>query len=129
MRGRRAARFLAPHLYPVRPLLDLLRLRDRDPQNAVLEHGLCLPGLDGEGQPERAREGAVRALRYVMVALLPLALLLLLTADRQGIVRNGHLDILLVEAGKFGGDLDFLIALADVDPGGQHSPFVSAERR
>jgi hypothetical protein len=64
-----------------------------------------------------------------MVALLPLALLLLLAADRQRIVRDGHFDILLVEAGKFGGDLDFLIALADVDPGGRHSPLVSAEQR
>ena len=52
--------------------------------------------------------------------LLVRALDLLLAPDRQHVIVERHLDILLSDAGQLGADFQLFFSLADIDAGHQH---------
>src|SRR5215207_10193633 len=106
------------HLDPTGALL-LLRFRQRDREHAVLKPGLNLLRLDRIRNPEAALEGAVRALDKVVVLLLVRTLGLLLPPDREHVIVERHLDVVLSDAGQLGADFQLLVGFAHIDVGHQ----------
>src|SRR5579885_2561421 len=74
------------------PLLRVGGFRQRDGQHALLEAGLDLVLIDAGRKLEGALERAEAALGPVVALLLLLLLLLLLSADRQHVIGDLHLD-------------------------------------
>src|SRR5579885_1150481 len=99
-------------------LLLLLRfgaLRQRNRQHAVTESGADVVAVDAIGKAEGALERAVGPLAHICILALLFLLLALLALDRQHVAVDGHFDVLLVHAGKLGGDLVDLVILRHVD--------------
>src|SRR6185369_5116014 len=76
------------------PRLDLLSLRDRQPEHAVLERRRSLVGLEAGRQRHRAAEGAAPDLLDEVRALIARALARGLAADRHRAVLDGDVDVL-----------------------------------
>src|SRR3972149_5603807 len=102
-------------------LFLLLRLRGlwkRHGEHAVLEACHDLIGVHAAWNLEGAMEGAVAALREVVVLLRLFPLLLLLAFDGEEAVGEFHVDIALIHAGELGRDLVLLVLFDDVRGGG-----------
>src|SRR5688572_6081864 len=76
--------------------LSLLGLRDLDLEDAVLEVGRHLAGVDPVGQAERAREASEGPLDAVEALALRLVLGLALTRDGENAVLDLDLDVALL---------------------------------
>ena len=91
-------------------------VRQRHGQYAVLERRRNLVAQHFDVERNTTLEGAIGALGIRVAPLLLFLLELFFTPDRQDVVGQRHLDVLLVETGQLGGDDDLVILLADVDP-------------
>src|SRR4051794_2824290 len=111
----------AADLDPALLLLRFGRLGQRHAQHAVLEGRLHLVGIDREGQADRAGKAAVGPLHHMVVLLLVLVRYLLFTPDRQNVIAQGDLDIVLVNARQLGDDLQVLVGFADINARHRHA--------
>src|SRR5688500_12025971 len=111
----------AADLDPALLLLRFSRLGQRHAQHAVLEGRLDLVGIDREGQADRAGKAAVGPLHHMVVLLLVLVRYLLFTPDRQNVIAQGDLDIVLVNARQLGEDLQVLVGFADINARHRHA--------
>src|SRR5262245_1068521 len=94
--------------------LDLLGLRNIQPQHAVGQRGLDLIGLDGARQADRPLERAEAALDAMVAAILVLALAAGLALDRQHVVLDRDLDFLGLQARQRRLDHKAILGLAQV---------------
>src|SRR3954447_6967238 len=111
----------AADLDPALLLLRFGRLGQRHAQHAVLEGRLHLVGIDREGQADRAGKAAVGPLHHMVVLLLVLVRYLLFTMDRQNVIAQGNLDIVLVNARQLDEDLQILVGFADINARHRHT--------
>src|SRR3954451_8992005 len=103
----------AADLDPALLLLRFGRLGQRHAQHAVLEGRLNLIGIEREGQADRAGKAAVGPLHHMVVLLLVPVRYLLFTPDRQNVIAQRDLDIVLVNARQLGEDLQILVGFAE----------------
>src|SRR5262249_55427901 len=92
-----------------------LVLRQRDVQHAVVEAGLDLVGVHRERQGQHAGEAAERPLLAVADALLRDHRLALALEGQLVAARDEDLQVIQVQSGKLGLDVDGLGLLPDVD--------------
>src|ERR1700730_2085872 len=127
---RRACAHRASPPAPVRAALrrfdlDLLRLvlfglRKLHREHPVPIGRLDLLGVDRRRQREGTLELAVPALPTVAAPLLDIGGPLPLTLDRQQVVGQGEMNVLLAEPRQLGGDHDLVLGLVHVRRGGPH---------
>ena len=67
-----------------------------------------------EGQSEDAAERSIAALHDVPVLVFFFALAFLFAGDDDPVAFDFELDVVLVDAGQFGGDLDGLVGFRDI---------------
>src|SRR5437763_181897 len=94
--------------------LALLGLRDPHLQDAAVEARLDRVGVDALGQRQRAAERAVRALDAEVALLLLLLLGLALTGDREDVVLDLDVHVLLGEPRKVGLQDEVLVGLDEI---------------
>src|SRR5947199_459979 len=97
--------------------LLLLRQRDRDLEDAVLEVGLRLIGAHPLGERDGAVELAVAALAAVDTPLVPLLLLAPLPVQHEVVVVDLQVDVLLLHPRQVGADHEVAAPLRDLDLG------------
>ena len=96
------------------------RLRDsglwhRDCEDALRHARANSLGFHAVGKLERARERSIATFNEIAILPLLLSLSLLFTADRQDVVRELDLDVLLLEARKLDGDCDIVLTFCNVE--------------
>ena len=96
-------------------LLRLRRFRQGDSQNAALVVSFDLLGVDAAGKLQRTAERTIATLGDVAVLGLLFLLFLLFALDRQDAVGKLKVDVLGIQARQFGGDLESLFLLDDID--------------
>src|SRR5215831_10614460 len=115
----RARRLVDFDLAPLLLSLRVCRLGDRDLEDAVLEGGGDIIGLDPVGKGQRALESAIGPLgpmQDVSLAFLLLLVFGLLHAlDRELVVAHSDVDVIFRDAGEFGGDRDHPFVFCNVD--------------
>src|SRR5688572_6580176 len=108
-------------LDPALLLLRFGRFGQSDSQHAVLEGRLNLIGIDREGQADRAGKAAVGPLHHMVVLLLVFVRYLLFTTDRQNVIGQRDLDVVLVDARQLDEDLQVLVGFADINARHRHA--------
>ena len=91
------------------------RFRHCHLENALRYVGLDRIGVDALRQLEGTLERAIAALDEPIVFVLLFFFGLFLTTDREQVVGQIDLDVLLFEARQFGGDFDLLVRLGHID--------------
>src|SRR3954451_11220485 len=104
-------------LDPATLALLLLRQRDRDLQDALLEVGLRLVGVGPRGQRDGAVELAVAAFAAVDPTLVLLLLLAPLPAQHEEVVVDLEMDVLPFHSRQVGADHEVAVPLRDLDLG------------
>lgn len=87
--------------------------RQRDHEHAVLERGFDLVFLNFSPERDLAFESAIEALAELAILVFDFSLFF--TADDQGAVIEQEFDILFLEAGKLGRDLNLLVGFGHFD--------------
>jgi hypothetical protein len=93
---------------------DFFALVEGDGENAVAQFGLDGAFVDLRGQGERALEAGPAAFDVEGAAVF-LGVFLALGGDGEDAVFEGHVDVVLVEAGEFGGDVEVVGVFVNVD--------------
>src|SRR5579883_951485 len=96
-------------------LHGLRRLRQSQREHAVFEARLDLVAIDALRDRKAAAEAAVTALGEMIAFVLLLPFLALFTGNRQDVARQIDFDVLLADAGQFGGNVIGLVVLGDID--------------
>src|SRR4030095_2708930 len=103
-----------------------LRHRDRDLQHTVVHPRLRLIYIDAFRQRDHPVETAIFDFRPVAAFEALFVLALPLAFDDQAVVRKFDLDVVLIQAGKFGAHDEIIVALEDLHGRRPHPDFAGA---
>ena len=81
-------------------------LREGDPQQALIVAGLDTLLVEGQRQRQLETEWPLADLGHVVDAVRPRAGQVALALDDDGILKEDHLELLLIDAGQLDDDLD-----------------------